>query len=208
MTTYIAQRIERKGRNLPERTIGGVWVDETGGRAGGMNKVCGALVVLAILLALGVLAGCGGGEEESGEALSDSAPLTPEEASSVTIRISGTEGTAYLGDYGSFTGELQPVEGTFEAEPTDYEVEGDFSQGVTAFFRKTEPGGEKLKVEIIGDDQTIMESTTYADLGEASLVWLSSSQTFDEPLPGDLPPEGELPPEEELFEGTSIEERP
>ncbi len=42
-------------------------------------------------------------------------------------RVSGTEGTAFLGDYGSFTGELQAIDGTLEAEPTDYEVGGDFS---------------------------------------------------------------------------------
>ena len=178
------------------------------GLVGRTNKGYRALGLLLILFALGTLVGCGGGEEESSEALDDSAPLSPEEAGSVTIRVSGTEGAAFLGDYGSFTGALQAVDGTLEADATDYEVEGDFSQGVTAFFRKTEPGGEKLKVEILGDDQTIMESTTYADLGEASLVWISPSQDLG-PLPGDLPPEGEVPPpEEELFEGTSVEESP
>lgn len=165
--------------------------------------------MLLILLALGALASCGGGGEEgNNEALGDSAPLSPEEADSVTIRVSGTEGTAFLGDYGSFRGELQAIDGTLEAEPTDYEVGGDFSQGVTAFFQKTEPGGEKLKVEILGNDQTTMESATYADLGEASLVWLSPSQD-PAPLPEVLPPEGGVPPpKEELFEGTSVEESP
>ena len=61
---------------------------------------------------------------------------------------------------------------------------------------------------MLGDDQTLMESTTYADLGEASLVRLSPSQDLA-PLPEDLPPEGDVPPpEEELFEGTSVEESP
>ena len=179
------------------------------GQAGRTNKGYRVFGLFLILLALGALAGCGGsGEEGNNEALGDSAPLSPEEADSVKIRVSGTEGTAFLGDYGSFTGELQAIDGTLEAEPTDYEVGGDFPQGVTAFFRKTEPGGEKLKVEILGDAQTIMESTTYADLGEASLVWLSPSQDLA-PLPEDLPPEGDVPPpEEELFEGTSVEESP
>lgn len=53
---------------------------------------------------------------------------------------------------------------------------------MTAFFWKTEPGGEKLKVWMLGDDQILMESTTYADLGEASLVWISPSQGLG-PLP-------------------------
>ncbi len=47
----------------------------------------------------------------------------------MTIRVSGTEGTAFLGDCGGrFTGELQSINGTLEAEPNDYEVGGDFSQ--------------------------------------------------------------------------------
>ncbi len=85
---------------------------------------------------------------------------------------------------------------------------------MTAFFRKTEPGGEKLKVEILGDNQTIMKSTTYAYFAETSLVWISPSQDLgplkeDPPLDGDVPPpEGNIPPEEELFEGTSVEESP
>jgi hypothetical protein len=79
---------------------------------------------------------------------------------------------------------------------------------VTAFFQRTKPGGEKLKVEILGEDQTIMESTTYADLGEASLVWLSPFQDLA-PSPEDLPLEEDIPPpEEELFEDTSVEESP
>ncbi len=84
--------------------------------------------MLLILLALEALASCsGGGGEGNNEALGDSAPLSPEEADSVTIRVSDTEGTAFLGDYGSFTGELQAIDGTLEAEPTDNEVGGDFS---------------------------------------------------------------------------------
>ncbi len=84
--------------------------------------------LLLILLALVTLASCSGdGGEGNNEALGDSAPLSSEETDSVTIRVSGTEGTAFLGDYGSFTAELQAIDGTLEAEPADYEVGGDFS---------------------------------------------------------------------------------
>ena len=168
------------------------------------------VVLLVPMLALGTLVGCGGEEGESSEALDDSAPLAPEEASSVTVRVSGTEGTAYMGDYGTFTGEFESIEDTLEAEPTEFEVEGDVAQGITAFFRKTEPGGEKLKVEILGDDQTIIESTTYADMGEASVIWQSPNPDFGEPFPEGAPieegPLEEPPTEEEIFEEPPTEE--
>ncbi len=64
------------------------------GQAGRTNKAHGVLGLHLILLALGTLAGCGGGEEGNNEALGDFAPLSPEEADSVKIRVSGTEGTA------------------------------------------------------------------------------------------------------------------
>ncbi len=142
--------------------------------------------MLAVLLTLATLAGCGGGGENN-EALDDSAPLAPEEANSVTIRVSGTEGTAYVGDYGTLNVEddLLTVEGTLGDEPEELEVEGDISQGVIAFFQKTQPGGEKLKVEIRAEDQTIIESTSYAELGETSLNWLPPERAFDEVLPGE-----------------------
>lgn len=48
---------------------------------------------------------------------------------------------------------------------------------------------------MLGDDQTLMKSTTYAELGEASLVWISPSQDLG-PLPEDPPPAGDVPPPE------------
>ena len=82
--------------------------------------------MLVVLLALGMLAGCGGGGEND-EALDDSATLAPEEASSISIKVSGTEGTAYVGDYGTLNVEddLLTVEGVLGDEPEEFEVEGD-----------------------------------------------------------------------------------
>ncbi len=134
------------------------------------------------------------GGEENAEALDASAPLAPEKASGITIRVSGLEGMAYVGDYGTLNVEdgLLTVEGVLGDEPEEFEVEGDISQGVTAFLQKTQPGGEKLKVEIRAEAQTILESTSYAELGETSLNWLPPERAFDEVLPG----EENLPEEE------------
>ncbi len=125
--------------------------------------------LLGVVLVL-LLAGCGGDDNAPNADL----PSTPEEASSVVVRVSGTEGTAYSGDYGSIEGTLQPVDGALGDEPTEYEVEVEegVSDGVIAGFQKTQPGGEKLKVEVLADDQVVVESTTYAEFGVANADWI------------------------------------
>ncbi|HEX2097490.1 MAG TPA: hypothetical protein VHF46_00330 [Rubrobacteraceae bacterium] len=45
------------------------------------------------------------------------------------------------------------------------------AEGVTASFQKTQPGGERLKAEILVDE-LVVESTTYAEFGSIILGWL------------------------------------
>lgn len=148
---------------MPGRSVGGG--PEAGGdvgrSSGGGRSIAFAL---AAVLVVGALAGCGG---EGDEAVDDSALLVPEEAESVVVRVSGTEGAAYSGNYGAYSDafkpfgeELETVEAALGDEPTEYEVESGAIRGVTAFFQKTQSGGEKLKVEIVADDEIILESTT------------------------------------------------
>jgi ABC-type glycerol-3-phosphate transport system substrate-binding protein len=154
---------------------------------------CGRLAMLgvrlALVLVLGVLlAGCSGSGEK-GEA-PENLPSSPEEADEVVVRVSGTEGTAYSGTYGTIEGTLQTVDDTVGADPTDYEVEVEegVADGVTAGFQKTQPGSEELSVEILADDQVVVESRTFAELGAVNADW----------FPQVGPPE-EIPDDEDIL---------
>jgi len=156
----------------------------------------GGLTVFGVLLVFvfGTLASCGGFGEK-GDA-PDNVPASPEEAGELVVRVSGTEGTAYSGSYENIMGEGEPqiVDETLGDEPTEYEVEiGEgTSDGVSAFFEKTQPGGGELKVEILADGEVITESTTYAEFGSVIVDWFPQSGPLEE-----------IPVEEESFEESS-----
>jgi hypothetical protein len=142
-----------------------------------------------LVLILGVpLAGCSGSGEK-GEA-PENLPPSPEDADKVEVRISGTEGTAYSGTYGTIEGTLQTVDDTVGSDPTEYEVEVEegVADGVTAGFQKTQPGSEELSVEILADDQVVVESRTFAELGAVNADW----------FPQVGPPE-EMPDDEDIL---------
>jgi hypothetical protein len=144
-------------------------------------------VLLVFVLALGgLLAGCGSSEEEG----NTDVPPSPEAAGNVVVRVSGPEGTAFSGTYGTIEGALQTVDDTIGAEPTDYQVEVQkgVSDGVTAGFQKTQPGAGALKVEILADDKVVVESRTLAEFGAVNADW----------FPQIGPPEV-LPPDDEQF---------
>jgi hypothetical protein len=129
-------------------------------------------VRLGLVLVIGVVvAGCGGSGED-GKA-PENVPASPEEAGEVVVRVFGTEGTAYSGTYGSIEGDLQIVDDTIGAEPTEYqvEIEEGVADGVTAGFQKTQPGTGELNVEILADDEVIVESRTFAEFGAANADW-------------------------------------
>ncbi len=143
---------------------------------------------LGLVFVIGVfMVGCGG-SGESGEA-PENVPASPEEAGEMAVRVSGAEGTAYSGTYGSIEGDLQIVDDTIGAEPTEYqvEVEEGVADGVTAGFQKTQPGTSELNVEIVADDEVIVESRTFAEFGAANADW----------FPQIGPPE-EFPADEEI----------
>lgn len=140
-------------------------------------------ILVFVVLALGPLWGCGGSENEG----SSSAPSTtvqpaettaqPEEAAieNVTLRVSGTPGTAYSGSYGSFQS-AQSVNDTLGAEPVDYEIGGSISDILAVVFRKTQPDDEgTLRVEILVDSEVVAEDETSEELGVVNVTW--SAQT-------------------------------
>ena len=145
-------------------------------------------VRLGLALVTGVfVAGCGGSGEN--DEAPENVPASPEEAGEVVVRVSGAEGIAYSGTYGSIEGDLQIVDDTIGAEPTEYqvEVEEGVTDGVTAGFQKIQPGTGELNVEILADDEVIVESRTFAEFGAANADW----------FPQIGPPE-EFPADEEI----------
>ena len=104
----------------------------------GRETLAALWVQIDSVLVLGaLLSGCDGSEESE---MNENVSPTPEEADRVVIRISGAEGTAYAGSYGTIEGGLEIVEDTtLGNEPVDYEVEirEGASDGVTALFEKT-----------------------------------------------------------------------
>ena len=148
-------------------------------------------ILLVVVLAFGMLARCGS-SGETGEA-PENVPANPEEAGEVVVRVSGTEGTAYTGTYGNPEQEGAPptIEDTLGEEPTDYEVEieGGVSDGVSAFFEKTEPGSGELQAELLADGEIIAESTTYAELGSVIVDWFPQAETLEGASIEEGPPE-------------------
>ena len=94
----------------------------------------------------------------------------------VVVRVSGTHGTPYAGEYGPTDEEPQRVKDTLRVEPADYEVkneEGGFFdtslKPVSALFWKTRTADQgTLKVEILADGVVIAEGETSVELGMVS----------------------------------------
>jgi hypothetical protein len=151
------------------------------GWALGVPRVLGVLVLVLALV------GCGGGSEDKGERAEDGPvrETTTEEAAAaenVVVRVSGTQGVAYSGSYGTAR-EVRTVNDTaLGAEPRNYELEevGSEEGAVNAVFKKTSPGRETLMVEILVDGEVLTRSETSAELGSVTVNWVPQ-----EVLPGD-----------------------
>ncbi|MDQ3964848.1 MAG: hypothetical protein M3246_00085 [Actinomycetota bacterium] len=144
-----------------------------------------ALCVLVLVLALG---GCGGGSEDEGER-AENEPVretTTEEAAAaenvVVVRVSGTQGVAYSGSYGTAR-EVRNVNDTaLGAEPRNYELEevGSEEGAVNAVFKKSSPGRETLMVEILVDGEVLTRSETSAELGSVTVNWVPQEALSEE----------------------------
>ncbi len=146
----------------------------SGNRRGGLDRrILLGLIALAILAAVLLLAflllsnGQGGGDE--GEQTNEP---PPEAATSAIVRISGTEGLAFTGNYGVVEEGLESVEGRLGATPTDYEVpinNGPVNfDAISAVFEKQGAEGD-LKVEILVDGEVVDSGETDAENGVVSV---------------------------------------
>lgn len=129
-------------------------------------SVLGALIIVALLAVRSLessLTGGLGGDSPSGES-----------PGSLMVRISGTPGTEFSGNYTTPQGS-QNFNGTLGATPTEFELGDEGVAGlnlVTVNIQKQEVGGT-LKVEILKNGQVVQSAETNATNNTVSLTYSS-----------------------------------
>ncbi len=158
-----------------------------------------ALVRASVLVLFGLaatLAGCGSGDEPAGSApakppeqTAEQAPaeettqVVPEEetraageaARTATVRLSGTEGTVYAGNYGNLDSS-EYAEGVLEGEPVEFEVDmrdSGFDVVTASFTKPATSDTGLLAVEILSDGEVVAEQDVETQYGALSLTWSS-----------------------------------
>ncbi len=131
-----------------------------------------ALVVLAIIAIFAIARITGGpnafqekkekeaGVEEDKGTQKNEPPQQEKDTDSAVIRISGTQGVSYRGNYGTTQSGSTTVEGTLGAAPTDYEVPLETERfrfdTVHASFSNDPPRQQgTLRVEILADGEVV-----------------------------------------------------
>jgi hypothetical protein len=132
----------------------------------------GFITVLATLIIVGVLtvnslgASLGGGFAED----------TPSggATNSVVLRISGTQGVQFSGNYTTPQGS-QDISGTLGADPTDYDLGGQDVAGMSVLTADVQKQGTygTLKVEILKDGQVVQSAETNATNNAVSVTYSS-----------------------------------
>ena len=162
-------------------------------RAQKIPYVVATILLFALVLAL--VGGCGGsGEEQAGggndpgaaERPRGDAPVTtpenpgapepPEEEGggrpNVAVRLSGTPGTTFAGDYGNLDGS-EYAEGVIEDKPVEYEVDVRDSgfDAASASFTNYGTDGETLTVEILVDGEVVASRDPSLQYGAVNVTW-------------------------------------
>jgi hypothetical protein len=132
----------------------------------GLISVLAALIFVAFLVVNSLGGSLTGGQ--AGDAPSGG------DADSLVLRISGTPGVGFSGNYTTPQGS-QNFSGTLGTTPTDYELGGEGVAGlnvVTANVQKQGMGGT-LRVEILKNGQVVQSAETNATNNTVSLTYSS-----------------------------------
>jgi hypothetical protein len=132
----------------------------------------GFITILATLIIVGVLtvnslgASLGGGF--AGDTPSGGA------ANSVVLRISGTPGVQFSGNYTTPQGS-QDISGTLETTPTEYKLGGADVAGMNVLTANVQKQGTygTLKVEILKDGEVVQSAETNATNNAVSVTYSS-----------------------------------
>ena len=133
----------------------------------GMISVLAALIIVAFLMVNSLESSLSGG-------LVGDAP-SGGDAGSLVLRISGTPGVGFSGNYTTPEGS-QNFSGTLGTTPTEYNLGGEGIAGVnvvTANVQAQETSGT-LKVEILKNGQVVQSAQTSATNNTVSVTYSSS----------------------------------
>ena len=154
---------------------------------------CGALAILGVLavvlLALGAVLGNSDvdvdsieepieeifDEQDEGNEPAQVQPvvMAPNNASAIVVRVSGPQGTAYSGTYGTTHGGMIPADGILGANPTEYVIDnggGPFG-AVSAIFQKNQPVPGMLSAEVLSDGEVVAEGSTSEESAWVEVTW-------------------------------------
>ncbi len=133
----------------------------------GLISVLAALIIVAVLMVNSLGSSLSGGL--AGDAGSGG------DASSLVVRISGTPGVGFTGNYTTPKGS-QNISGTLGTTPTDYNLGGEgvgsFNM-VTANVQRQSTSGT-LKVEILKNGRVVQSAETSAATNTVSVTYSSS----------------------------------
>ena len=130
----------------------------------GFITVLSTLIIVGVLMvnSLGASLGGGlGGDTPSGGV-----------TNSVVLRISGTPGVQFSGNYTTPQGS-QDISGTLGTAPTDYKLGGEGVAGVSVVTVNVQKQGTygTLKVEILKDGQVVQSAETNATNNAVSVTY-------------------------------------
>ena len=97
----------------------------------------------------------------------------PENATPLVVRVSGPQGTAYSGTYGTTQGGMIPVDGILGAGPAEYGIEtgGGAFGAVSAVFQKTQPVPGALRAEVLSGGEVVAEGFTSEESSWVEVKW-------------------------------------
>ena len=97
----------------------------------------------------------------------------PENATPLVVRVSGPQGTAYSGTYGTTQGGMIPVDGILGPGPAEYGIEtgGGAFGAVSAVFQKTQPVPGALRAEVLSGGEVVAEGFTSEESSWVEVKW-------------------------------------
>src|ERR671910_2612459 len=130
----------------------------------GFVTVLSTLIIVGVLMvnSLGASLGGGlGGDTPSGVA-----------TNSVVLRISGTPGVQFSGNYTTAQGS-QDISGTLGTTPTEYKLGGEGVAGMSVLTANVQKQGTygTLKVELLKDGQVVQSAETNATKNTVSVTY-------------------------------------